>query len=258
VSVEGTHYYIRVRGKIHGPFDVERLRKLQARGQFSRAHEVSLDKRSWQAAGSIKELFAANEPPPAPTSMGENVFLPMDASGEGISHGDSGPPESTKWYYNIGDERHGPVSLMDLRQLVLNGQLTPHDLVWKDGMVDWAPAGTLPELQFVRMDGVAESGRADGIGSSRNLPRMSGLAISSLTLGILGILLGSCTFGVCNIMAIVFGAVALRDVGRSRGLVTGRGMALSGLILGIIGASLWLVWWILIWLHILTMPIHPT
>jgi hypothetical protein len=245
-----TQYYIRVRGKVHGPFDVEKLKKLHARGQFSRAHEVSVDKRSWQAAAELPELF-----PPSETVQDsrENVYVPVDPSDE-FEQIQSAPPESSKWYYSIGEERHGPVSMMDLRQLVLTGQLTMHDLVWKEGMADWVPLAIQPELQLLRVGGPAAhaaDGAATGMAS---LPRMSGLAIASLTLGILGLVLSFCTIGVCSIMAIVFGAIAMKDIGRSRGLVTGRGMAISGLVMGIIGTTGWLALWILWWLSIITLP----
>lgn len=244
-----TQYYIRVRGKIHGPFDAEKLKKLYVRGQFSRAHQVSVDKRSWQAASELPELF----PPEKAVQEAQNVFVPVDPSDEyeGLR---SAPPESSKWYYSIGDERHGPVSIIDLRQLALAGQLTMHDLVWKEGMADWVPLALQPELQMLRV-GVAGAQPGNGSGAT-HLARTSGLAITSMTLGILGLPFSFCTIGVCSIMAIVFGAVAMKDIARSRGLITGRGMAISGLVMGIIGTTGWLAFWVLWWLSIVTLPHH--
>jgi hypothetical protein len=272
-----TVYYVRVRGKIHGPFDVEKLKKLHARGQFSRAHEVSQDKRSWQPAGTLQELFAAPEPPSA--QVGDNVFLPKNVEDGHETPHPSGPPESAKWYYNVGEERHGPVSLMDLRQLVLNGQLTPHDLVWKDGLPDWVPIGIQTEFQPQIGGGRFQSSTTGTMaGQSAHLRRTSGLAVSSVTLGVIGLFPAICSLfamipqtaamfvasvilgfvglilGVSNVFAIIFGAASIKEIARSNGYVTGWGMALSGLIMGAIGAVGWL-FWLLFWLRVLTIPL---
>ncbi len=138
-------YFVRIRGKIHGPFDAEKLKKLHARGQFSRAHEVSRDKRSWQPAGTLPELFGA--PELRLPQAGDNVFLPEIEEPADSYQQPSAPPGTAKWYYSVGDERHGPVPLMDLQQLVLNGQVSPHDLVWKEGLEDWVPVASQPEFQ---------------------------------------------------------------------------------------------------------------
>ena len=50
------------------------------------------------------------------------------------------------WYYGDGEQRHGPVSLHDLRRLALAGQLQPSDLVWRQGMAEWAAAADVDRL----------------------------------------------------------------------------------------------------------------
>ena len=47
---------------------------------------------------------------------------------------------SDQWYYAQNGQSKGPVSEEQLRQLVVSGQIKPTDLVWKQGMADWAPA----------------------------------------------------------------------------------------------------------------------
>jgi len=69
--------------------------------------------------------------------------------------------------------------------------------------------------------------------------KSSGLAVASLVLGIIGIVL--LPLFVPQVLALIFGAVAWRDVTRNPGL-SGKGMAIAGLILGIIGAALWFIW----------------
>jgi uncharacterized RDD family membrane protein YckC len=50
------------------------------------------------------------------------------------------------WYYAIDGRQRGPVDETTLRSLAAQGVLRREDLVWTDGMVDWAAAGTMPWL----------------------------------------------------------------------------------------------------------------
>ena len=50
------------------------------------------------------------------------------------------------WYYARGDQRLGPVDVNEMRALAARGELDGEDLVWTDGMADWAPASTRREL----------------------------------------------------------------------------------------------------------------
>jgi hypothetical protein len=52
----------------------------------------------------------------------------------------------SEWYYASNNQRLGPVSTDQLRQLATSGKLSPGDLVWKDGMGNWAAASTIPGL----------------------------------------------------------------------------------------------------------------
>lgn len=50
------------------------------------------------------------------------------------------------WYYANGNEQAGPVSEDRLKQLFSSGQLQRSNLVWKEGMANWAAASTIPAL----------------------------------------------------------------------------------------------------------------
>jgi GYF domain 2 len=56
-----------------------------------------------------------------------------------------------QWWYARDDQQLGPVSPGDLRRLASGGGLAPTDLVWREGMTEWAPAvrikGLFPELR---------------------------------------------------------------------------------------------------------------
>jgi hypothetical protein len=58
----------------------------------------------------------------------------------------------------------------------------------------------------------------------------SGLAIASLVLGIVWM------YWIGSLLAIIFGAVALKQC--NRGERSGRGMAIAGLVLGIVGMTI--------------------
>ncbi|RMG00144.1 MAG: DUF4339 domain-containing protein, partial [Planctomycetota bacterium] len=45
-----------------------------------------------------------------------------------------------EWYYAKNNERFGPVTSAELKQLAEANQLGPDDLVWREGMSDWVPA----------------------------------------------------------------------------------------------------------------------
>lgn len=53
-------YFVRVRGRVQGPFDVSRIRSLRARGQLSRAFEVSEDGRVWSSSREVPALCDAD------------------------------------------------------------------------------------------------------------------------------------------------------------------------------------------------------
>jgi hypothetical protein len=53
----------------------------------------------------------------------------------------------TEWHYTInGQPAAVPVNPTQLKQLAESGQLKPTDLVWQDGMLEWAPAGSIKGL----------------------------------------------------------------------------------------------------------------
>ncbi|GMV94788.1 MAG: hypothetical protein AMXMBFR82_45660 [Candidatus Hydrogenedentota bacterium] len=47
------------------------------------------------------------------------------------------------WYYAQGDERVGPLSDEAFQQLVHQGSITAETLVWREGMQNWAPYGSV-------------------------------------------------------------------------------------------------------------------
>lgn len=50
------------------------------------------------------------------------------------------------WYYTVAGLKRGPVTPVELKRLADLGSLKPTDLVWKQGLDKWAPAGIVKGL----------------------------------------------------------------------------------------------------------------
>lgn len=53
---------------------------------------------------------------------------------------------AVEWFFARDNKQQGPVSAVELRQLAQTGQLRQEDLVWREGMTDWLPAGKVKGL----------------------------------------------------------------------------------------------------------------
>ena len=142
-------YYIRVRGRVLGPYNVAQLKTLRGRGQFGRANEVSTDRADWQSAATIEHLLGGAGKAAEVRKTAEDTALAEVRAPSGPG---AGPPVRSvqpAWHYSVGSEQYGPVTLLELRGLISNGQLTAADLVWKDGLADWTPLHDIAELNGV-------------------------------------------------------------------------------------------------------------
>ena len=225
-------WYVRIRGRVMGPFDVRQLESLRKRGQFSRFHEVSTDRQTWLAASSVTAVFPE---PSAADAVADAAIDQYSLRPQGTPSESVTPLPNARWFYARGDNKMGPVSLGTLQQLAVNGGLGPKDLVWEEGTPEWIPAEkaplAFPSGSFLPGTSGTEAGRLgyhpaeQGQGATRN----SGLAIASLVLGLLWLC------GIGSLLAVIFGSVALNQISKSRGRLLGTGMAIAGLVLGIVG-----------------------
>lgn len=51
-----------------------------------------------------------------------------------------------QWYYSKNGTQLGPIAQEELRSKLSSSEISQSDLVWKDGMGDWQPAGMIAEL----------------------------------------------------------------------------------------------------------------
>ncbi|MFO0930701.1 MAG: DUF4339 domain-containing protein [Gemmataceae bacterium] len=130
-------------------------------------------------------------------------------------------PMTAEWYYTMaGQQAAAPASVAELRQLATSGQLLPHDLVWQEGMPNWAPASTIRGLFPT---GRAKKRGRDDLPSSADAPGgllglhpLLVLLLSVLTLGLFALVYA---YLVCSTYAAQVdprSADAARPVGRLR------------------------------------------
>src|SRR5262245_3895037 len=60
----------------------------------------------------------------------------------------------SRWYYARGGRSVGPVSLGELQRLAEDREITPADMVFREGSAGWVPASSVAEL-FGRASAVA-------------------------------------------------------------------------------------------------------
>ena len=137
-------YYVRIRGKVLGPFALTQLQAMKQRGALSPFHEVSENRTTWAPASSLLDVFG-----PLPQTV---VAVAKPAPGPGAGREGGRPPDrdggERQWFYMDGaGGRHGPVNDQELCRLVQQGVVAPHTSVWRDGMAEWLPAVECAELQ---------------------------------------------------------------------------------------------------------------
>lgn len=144
---ENDKYYIRVRGRVLGPYSFGQLKTLRTRGQFGRANEISRDRETWESAAVIEHLFAPEASKNARTDEEDEA-----------SESTTNKSAARVWHYAVGDEQCGPTTLLELRGLISGNQLMLDDLVWKDGMDDWLPIREVPELRSIAQKSNSSAG----------------------------------------------------------------------------------------------------
>ena len=85
-------------------------------------------------------------------------------------------------------------------------------------------------------------------------PKAPGMAVASITLGILGVTIGLCLWflPVMPVLAVIFGHISLSKI-RMTGL-PGRGLAITGLVTGYVGIGISLIIFVVSLLGSFTTP----
>jgi hypothetical protein len=161
-----------------------------------------------------------------------------------------------EWFYTQNGQQCGPVDFSQLQGLASSGSIHPNDLIWKQGMPNWAAAGTVtgvfgaapsspqPPPQAYAPPPPAQQGFPQPGGYPLNYPQIQqssphiGMAITSMVLSLIGLL---CLGIITGPLGIIFGAIALSGMNKS-GDNRGRGMAVTGLVVGILDIFFGIAW----------------
>ena len=156
------------------------------------------------------------------------------------------------WYYSKNGAQLGPIGPAEMESKLKAGEVAATDLVWKEGMADWLPAGKVPELQALLSPPAqpVETPFAERpIPASPYVPPVAhpyqavvgpvsqGQAIASMVCGIVSLVICCLWFvsGPLAIVAVALGHAAISKAKNDPTRFGGKGMARAGLITGYVG-----------------------
>lgn len=142
--------YVRIRGRVQGPFPMDKLQQLVRRGQLSRIHQVSEDGQVWRKAAEVPELFQAPSQSMAESSaLAENAMVssaePMADPSASIGESSNAPDK--EWWVDQGGTQQGPFSFSNLSSMFKNGKYSESNLVWCTGMENWTAPSNVEGLK---------------------------------------------------------------------------------------------------------------
>jgi prepilin-type processing-associated H-X9-DG protein len=125
-------------------------------------------------------------------------------------------------------KEYGPVSADQVRQWIAQGRANGQTKVQAAGSPDWKPLAEFPEFGDALRAAASPANQPApaAISPPRSPAKTSGMAITSLVLGCLGLL----TCGITSLVGLVLGIIALVRISKSNGQVGGQGIALAGTI----------------------------
>ncbi|HXI70734.1 MAG TPA: DUF4190 domain-containing protein [Verrucomicrobiae bacterium] len=131
-----------------------------------------------------------------------------------------------------GDQKeYGPIPETQLRQWIADGRANAQSKVRVEGATEWKLLSDLPEFQDVLQSSVLPPiSAAVPAAPPATSEKTSGLAVTSLVLGILGMF----TCGLTALFGLILGIIAMVRVKNSGGKLSGNGLALAGIIVSAI------------------------
>ena len=160
-----------------------------------------------------------------------------------------------QWYCAIGGQQFGPVDDQTLSRWAQERRLKSSDLVWRDGMAEWAAAGNVPQLAGLFPQAAPAAAPAYQTPAYQAPPSAAYSAAARarhyqphrgggiLALGVIGLVMFC--LPICGIIAWVMGAEDMKKFNAGLMDPEGRGITQAGLICGIIGCVLGILFWFL-------------
>ena len=51
-----------------------------------------------------------------------------------------------EWFFTKNGKQEGPISTESLQSMIVSGAVATTDLIWREGMAEWTPAGQVAEF----------------------------------------------------------------------------------------------------------------
>lgn len=154
------------------------------------------------------------------------------------------------WYYAPHRQRTGPVAESALRALAASGSLPPDTLVWTQGMAQWAPLASVPDLApppstaFATPPPVLPASTPGGVPAPSNADSDAMTALVFSIVGLASTVI-CCIPLVFSIVGVILGH---RNLARPGLTPAARDRNRLALVLGYLGIAITLVFPILLFL----------
>lgn len=219
---DSEQYYVRRRGRVDGPWPLEKLRSEVSLNKLGKHDEVSFDGSNWKRASEVEGLIRASSTfktlggsgaygaasnPNQETTDFEQANNPTETR-----HADPSAESGAEWYYNTGGESHeGPVTILHLAEMVLTGECPLDATVWREGMADWELIESVPQIRACLEAAPGGNNTAATQVIQAEGPQKNSLATTAMVLGIISLLISFIPLmGLLGIPAIITGFIGMR------------------------------------------------
>ena len=145
-----THLWVKEKGRLLGPYTIEKLKQLVDENWLSKMHLISTDQMTWINAGDYESGMLWIRDEQIQTTENEDLNLDSAGAAETNPEHEKHPHVAeveTDWWYTRNGQQLGPISLEQLQNMLGCQDLKADEQVWKDGMKYWKAAKDVPALQ---------------------------------------------------------------------------------------------------------------
>ena len=139
-------YYVRVRGRVLGPYTLDAVSQMAKKAQIGRSHEMSLDGEAWRPASEFPEVFDRSLATQDVSSQLMPSFGGQYPPGSAVPQANP-DPTGPLWYYTFrGQQQTAAIPESALINLIATGQVGADDHVWCETMATWDVVSRVPRL----------------------------------------------------------------------------------------------------------------
>ncbi len=240
-------YFVRIRGKVMGPFGEAQLISLRDRGQFKPFHEVSSDRILWAPASTLIVVFPGRGSP--------DQVLPAEAVSTDQASSRANPrehwktkssaaQESALWFYiDATGVQTGPVGLKVIESFIESSVIGEATMLWQEGMGEWQAASRLMPGRFATRRSGSRRSPKRSTSSHLQLSLVQQEELKNTKLGLLLLLVAGFVGLVCPPIAPVAFLLGMIGVGLCLAApAPARGPAQVTFYFGLGTGLLWIFW----------------